>query len=49
MTENFKGNKNKIIQYTTLWALLYHRENWTIKAYDTRRITAVEMKCMIKR
>jgi len=49
MTKNFKGNKNKIVQYTTHPALLYHSENLTFKACDTRRITASEMKYVRKR
>ena len=28
--------------------LLYGSENWTIKARDTRTITAAEVKCMRK-
>jgi hypothetical protein len=37
-------------QYSTLAvpALLYGSENWTLKARDTRRITATEMKYMRK-
>jgi hypothetical protein len=38
--------KTRINLYNTpvLPALLYSRENWTIKARDARRITAAEMK-----
>jgi len=39
-------NKSKIIQYTSLPALLYSREDWTIKAKDGRGITAAEMEHM---
>jgi hypothetical protein len=41
--------KTRIKLYNTLAALpvlLYDSETWTIKARDTRRITAAEMKCM---
>jgi len=45
-TQNFKENKNKITQCTSLPALLYGSENLTTEARDTRRITAAEMKYM---
>jgi len=39
--------KTRIKLYNTLVlaALSFGSENWTIKARDTRRITAAEMKC----
>jgi len=41
---NFKENKKKFYITVALTALLYGSENWTIKARDTRRITAEEVK-----
>ena len=47
-TENLKKkNRNKIIQYTSP-SIFVSSENWTIKARDARRITALEMKYMIE-
>jgi hypothetical protein len=46
--KTLKKNKTKIIQDTSLPALLYSRENWTIKAKDGRRIIAAQMKHMRK-
>jgi len=44
-------NKTRIKSYNTLAlpVLLYGSETWTVKARDTRRITAVEMKYMRRR
>jgi len=36
----------KLHNTLTLPVLLYGSETWTVKARDTRRITAAEMKCM---
>jgi hypothetical protein len=41
--ENHKEKQNKILQYTSSSTLLYGGEYWTIKARDSRRITAAEM------
>ena len=43
-------NETRIKLYSTLPfpALLEGSENWAIKARDTRRITAAQMKCMNK-
>jgi hypothetical protein len=38
----------KLYNKVNLPAQLYSSENWTIKARDARRITAEEMKYMIK-
>jgi hypothetical protein len=38
----------KLYNTLTVPALLYGSENWTVKARDTRRITAAEIKYMRK-
>jgi hypothetical protein len=44
--QNPQEDNNKIIQYTGPPVLLYGSETGTVKARDTRRITATEMKYM---
>jgi hypothetical protein len=41
-----KKTRSKLCITLALPALLYHGENWTIKARDKRRITAAVMKGM---
>jgi len=42
----FKKTRIKLHNTLALPVLLYSRETWTIKARDSRRITAAEMKYM---
>jgi hypothetical protein len=46
----FSPQKTRIKLYSTLAlpAVLCGSVNWTIKARETRRVTAAEMKCMTK-
>jgi ribosomal protein S17E len=48
-TENFNGNKNKIMEYANISSFVgYNNENWAIKARYPGRITATGMKYMRK-
>jgi ABC-type ATPase involved in cell division len=47
--KTLKKTRIKLCNTLALPALLYDGENWTIKARDTRRITATEMKYMRRR
>jgi hypothetical protein len=44
--KSLKKTRIKLYNTLTLSVLLYGSETWTIKARDTRRITATEMKYM---
>jgi hypothetical protein len=43
--KTLRKTRIKLCNTLTLPVLLYGSETWTIKARDTRRITAAEMKC----
>ena len=45
-TKTLKKTRIKLCNALVLPVLLYGSETWTVKARDTRRITAVEMKYM---
>ena len=44
--KSYKKTRIKLYNTLSLPVLLYGSETWTIKASDTRRITAAEMKYM---
>ena len=44
--KSLKKTRIKLYNTLALPVLLHGSETWTIKASDTRRITAAEMKCM---
>ena len=46
--KTLKKTRTKFCNKLTLPAQFYSSENWTSKARDARRITAAEMKYMIK-
>jgi hypothetical protein len=46
--KTLKKTKIKLYNTLALLALLYDTENWTIIARDARRITIVQIKCVIK-
>ena len=46
MCKTLKKTRTKLHNTLALPVLLYGSETWTIKARDTRRITAAEMKYM---
>jgi hypothetical protein len=47
-TETFKKTRLKLYSTLVLTRWLYSSQNWVIKARHTRRITAAEMKYIIK-
>ena len=44
--KNLQKTRIKLYNTLALPVLLYGSETWTVKAWDARRITAAEMKCM---